>query len=102
VSLPVHTTPEADWQIRVIDDWWRKNRPAAPDLFLNELTESFELIGSAPQMGRAYRLSPVRGTRRILLGGKRYHVYYVLRAQEVWILAVWHARRGSGPPLGAS
>lgn len=30
MSLPVRTTPEADSQIRVIDDWWRKNRTASP------------------------------------------------------------------------
>jgi hypothetical protein len=36
VSLSVRTTPEADPQIREIDEWWRTNRPAAPDLFLHE------------------------------------------------------------------
>jgi len=49
VSLPVRTTPEADAQIRDIDEWWRKNRPAAPDLFLEELTASFGIIGHAPR-----------------------------------------------------
>jgi plasmid stabilization system protein ParE len=99
VSLPVRTTPEADVQIGAIDDWWRHNRNAAPDLFLKELTASFEVIGVAPQIGRLYRPSPVRGTRRVLLKESRYHVYYVPRGGEVRILAVWHARRGVGPPL---
>jgi len=37
VRLPVRTTPEADAQIREIDRWWRRNRPASPNLFADEL-----------------------------------------------------------------
>ena len=47
VSLAVRTTPEADVQIGAIDDWWRHNRNAAPDLFLlEELTASFEVMSA--------------------------------------------------------
>jgi plasmid stabilization system protein ParE len=99
VSLPVRTTPEADTQIREIDDWWRQNRSSAANLFLEELATSFDVIGHTPDIGRLYRQSPVPGTRRILLKGSRYHVYYVPRAEEVNVLAVWHAQRGAGPPL---
>jgi len=101
VSLPVQTTPEADAQIRDIDDWWCRNRPASPDLFIDELTASFNIISHAPSIGRAYRHSPVPGTRRVLLKGTRYHVYYVPGEHEVRILAVWHGERGAGPPLRA-
>ena len=99
MSFAVRTTPEADSQIRVIDDWWRSNRQASPDLFLTELTESFELLANAPQLGRSYRQSPVRYVRRLLLKATRYHVYYVVLTGEVHVLAVWHAQRGAGPPL---
>jgi hypothetical protein len=34
-------------------------------LFLNELSESFESIASAPQIGRLYRQSPVHPVRRV-------------------------------------
>ena len=99
MSLPVQTTPEADTQILEIDDWWRRNRLAAPELFFDELTASFDVICHTPQIGPLYRQSPVPGTRRVLLKGTRYHVYYVSRADEVRVLAVWHAQRGVGPPL---
>ena len=102
MSLPVRNTPEADEQIREVDDWWRRNRLASPDLFLEELAESFDTIGYTPTMGRLYRQSPVPGTRRVLLRRTRYHVYYVALADEVRVLAVWHARRGLGPPLRVS
>jgi len=99
VTLPVRTTPEADSQILAIDSWWRKNRSAAPDLFADELTAAFELLGHAPYIGRRYRQSPVPDTRRVLLKATRYHVYYVPLSHEVRVLAVWHAQRGVGPPL---
>jgi plasmid stabilization system protein ParE len=98
VTLDVRTTPEADDQVRVIDGWWQRHRIAAPTLFLDEL-EAFSLIGDAPDAGRSYRRSPIAGTRRVLLARTRYHVYYVPREGVVLVLAVWHAKRGSGPPL---
>ena len=69
MSLPVRTTSEVDAQIGEIDDWWRANRRSSPDLFLEELTASFDIIGDAPPIGRLYRQSPVPGTRRVLLKG---------------------------------
>jgi plasmid stabilization system protein ParE len=102
VSLPVRTTPAADAHILEIDSWWRRNRHASPNLFLDELAASFDIIGHAPNIGRLYRQSPAPDTRRVLLKGTRYHVYYVPLADEVRVLAVWHARRGVGPPLRGS
>jgi len=99
VSLPVRTTPEAEAQIRAIDSWWRENRTASPDLFLDELAAAFDILGHAPMIGRLYRRSPITGTRRLLLKAVRYQLYYVTGASEVRVLAVWHARRGVGPPL---
>lgn len=78
---------------------WRRHRTATPDLFVDELEAAFALIGSAPNIGHPYRRSPVGGTRRVFLAGTRYHVYYALLGDQVVVLAVWHARRGSGPPL---
>jgi plasmid stabilization system protein ParE len=99
VTIPVRTTPEVDAQIREIDRWWRQNRPAASEVFLDELAAAFGIIGEAPLIGRRYRRSSVRDTRRLLLRQTRYHVYYVPRTADVIVLAVWHARRGVGPPL---
>ena len=85
MNLPVRTTPEVDAQIIEIDEWWRRNRLAAPDLFLEKLSASFDVIGHTPHIGRVYRRSPVPGTRRILLKGSRY-VYYVPHAEDVRVL----------------
>ena len=65
VNLPVITTPEADTQIRAIGDWWRNNRPAAPDLFSEELAHCFVLLAQAPMIGKPYRRhASVAGLRR--------------------------------------
>lgn len=68
-------TPEAEAQIRTIDAWWRANRSAAPGLFTEELAAAFELLATAPQLGRAYRHPTVPGVRRVLLRATRHHVY---------------------------
>jgi plasmid stabilization system protein ParE len=96
VNLNVRTTPEATI---TSDEWWRRYRSAAPSLFLDELEAAFALIASAPNVGHPYRRSPIGGTRRVLLTRSRYHVYYVPLGDELVVLAVWHASRGSGPPL---
>jgi len=38
--------------VDAIDRWWREYRPAAPDLFRQELAAAFELVVIAPQSGR--------------------------------------------------
>jgi hypothetical protein len=73
-----------------------RNRTASPDLFADDI------LGHAPHIGRLYRQSPVPDTRRVLLKGTRYHVYYVARRDQVIVLAVWHGQRGVGPPLRVS
>jgi plasmid stabilization system protein ParE len=72
---------------------------SSASLFLDELEAAFALIASAPNVGHPYRRSPVAGTRRVLLLRSRYHTYYAPLDDELVILAVWHASRGSGPPL---
>jgi plasmid stabilization system protein ParE len=97
--VAVRTVPEADAQVLAIDEWWRQNRQSSPDLFLDELASAFDIIGHTPGIGRFYRQSSVPGTRRILLKGSGYHVYYVSLDADALVLSVWHARRGQGPPL---
>ena len=93
VAAPAHR------QIRDVDGWWRENRLAAPDLFAQELASAFETIATHPGVGHRYPHPKVRGVRRTLLRACRYHVYYAHTDEEVVVLAVWSAVRGSGPPL---
>jgi len=91
----------ADAQIEMIEVWWRENRPAAPDMFSRELEAAVRLLEISPQIGKAYPEAPVPDVRRLLIGRSRYHIYWEIDADSdaVTVLAVWHARRGSGPRL---
>lgn len=49
MSLPVLVSIEAE---RQIDAWWRTNRQAAPQLFIEELVEAVAMIEFAPEVRR--------------------------------------------------
>lgn len=98
----VFTTPIADANIRVIDAWWRENRLAAPDLFLDELALAVSLIGSFHHLGKRYQGPRIPSLRRYLLRSTRYHLYYVESGPEaLTILTVWGAVRGQTPDFSA-
>ena len=99
MTTRVVTSPEADEDIRRIDAWWRDQRPAAPGLFAEELTEAIALVATTPEMGRRYAPAGVPGLRRVLLRATRYHVYYVTDGDLVTVLAIWSAVRGRSPRL---
>ena len=100
--MQVFIVPEADAQIGEIDDWWRENRTAAPDLFAQELAAALALIETWPLVGRRRRHRGVPGLRRVLLRSTRYHLYYVpVDEARLFVLAVWSAVRGRAPRLRA-
>jgi plasmid stabilization system protein ParE len=84
-----------------IDAWWRSNRPAAPDLFLEELSTALALLSEAPGVGAPHPHRTLQGIRRFYLARTRFHVYYAHdeSAGEVVVLAVWSAQRALTPPL---
>ena len=98
-------TQTAREQIDEVDAWWLKNRPAAPDLFADELAAALALLTESPRGGVSYAHPRASGVRRLLLFRCRYHVYYIVEAAPegpddvVTVVALWHTQRGSGPPL---
>lgn len=99
MNSSVLVSAEALRQIRSIDDWWTKNRPAAPSLFSEELAAAFDLLSNVPEAGRRYPHTKLNDVRRVMLRNTRYHVYYRTRGTRVFILSVWSALRGTGPNL---
>lgn len=96
----VESTPDADEHARVIDAWWRAQRPASPDLFLDELTRALALLATLPLLGVPYeRQSAPEGTRRLALRRTKCHLYYTVDTgqREILVHAIWHASRGHGP-----
>ena len=53
----VVTTPEANEDARLIDEWWTTHRDAAPNLFLEELADALALLGMEPGVGARFHSS---------------------------------------------
>jgi plasmid stabilization system protein ParE len=95
--VKVELSGEAKAQVDRADAWWRENRPAAPDLFANELDQALIGLEGAPGLGLRYEPKP--GIRRLLLQRTSYHLYFLVQADRVHVVAVWSAYRGRGPAL---
>jgi plasmid stabilization system protein ParE len=97
---------DAAAQIRTIDSWWRRERPAAPDLFRDELDRAMRRLLETPGAGTSHVVrdrpgvtAAPAGVRRLRLARSRHHLYYAIDEEThvVTVLAVWHASRGAGP-----
>jgi plasmid stabilization system protein ParE len=95
--VKVELSGEARAEVERADAWWRENRPAAPDLFANELDQALVALEGAPGLGLRYEPKP--GIRRLLLQRTSYHLYFLVQADRVYVVAVWSAYRGRGPAL---
>lgn len=93
--------PAAQTQARKVAAWWRENRPAARDLFDDEMAAVLDRLAEAPKTAPPYRTIRNRQIRRILMARTSYNVYFEVQEERVLvrILAVWHAARGHGPAL---
>ena len=103
MSYRILLPPVAEEQIRAADQWWRENRRASPNLFVDEFEQALRWLREMPAIGSRFRRSTVPGVRRILLRRSRYWVYYIPDESHslVYVLAVWSGHRGSDPPLGS-
>jgi plasmid stabilization system protein ParE len=80
-----------------IDAWWRANRPAAPQLFVEDLERMLSVLALSPVLGSPAASTRTPGLRRALLERTKYHVYFRIRADVLEVAAVWHASRGRVP-----
>ena len=98
--LPVRIVSSAARAISDAAEWWRTNRPNAPDTFITDLENSFKLIASHPDIGARALNSTLEGVRRVHLARVHYHLYYRLTQEPaIEVLALWHTSRGSNPEL---
>ncbi len=95
--MKVELSAEAEAQAKRIDTWWRKNRPAAPELFADELEQALQALAATPALGVRY--APKPSVRRLLLRRTHHHLYLVEQPARVYVLAVWSVYRGRGPRL---
>ena len=88
-------------QIRAAEEWWRINRPKAPQAIREDLERASTLIRIQPEIGTRARNVALTGVRRLHLARIRYDLYYRLAEAQtrVEILAFWHSSRGGNPPI---
>lgn len=100
-AFRVALTPRAKAHLAQIQRWWVANRPAAPDLFIQELEAASRRLTSSPKATAVYRSLNGREIRRTLLLRSRYHMYFEVNEIErlVVIVAIWHVSRGRAPTL---
>ena len=99
--LQIEVSDLAKGQIRAAEQWWRLNRPHAPNAIREELERASLLIALHPQIGARASNVSLAGVRRLHLARVRHYVYYrvVMDPERVELLAFWHTSRGSSPPL---
>jgi plasmid stabilization system protein ParE len=97
--LAIRVAQRAAREIEEAYEWWRKNRPDAPDAIREELERAFALIASQPNVGARALNADLQGVRRVHLARIHYHLYYRATSSAVEVLAFWHAKRGAGPTL---
>lgn len=74
-ALAVVFQRRATREIEKVDEWWRKNRPSSPDVFVTELERTIAAVAIMPTLGTTARSERAVGVRRVLLRRTRYHVY---------------------------
>jgi hypothetical protein len=74
--LPIEVSDLAQAQIRAAQDWWRVNRPKAPNAIREELERASLLIAVQPEIGARARNTSLAGVCRLHLARVRYYVYY--------------------------
>jgi plasmid stabilization system protein ParE len=99
--LPIEVSDLARAQVRAAQEWWRVNRPKAPNAIREELERASLLISIQPEIGARARNTSLAGVRRLHLARVRYYIYYrvVTDPQRIEVLAFWHESRGSGPSI---
>ena len=53
--MSLEFTARALREARAQDRWWRENRHAAPELFMEELQRAFEQVRTAPNLGGIFK-----------------------------------------------
>jgi plasmid stabilization system protein ParE len=73
--MSLRFTPRALAEAKRLKRWWRRNRPAAPDTFEQELDAALDRIEQAPGLGKLYEKADLGvPVRRVLLPGSLNHV----------------------------
>jgi plasmid stabilization system protein ParE len=90
MSFVVKKLPLAEQDALEAAIWYEERQPGLGDEFLNEVNQAVRALSELALFHRI-RFADVR--RAPIHRFKFYGVYYTVRQEEVWILAIFHGRR---------
>ena len=90
MSFVVKKLPLAEQDALEAAIWYEERQPGLGNEFLTEVDRAVRALGETALLHRV-RFADVR--RAPVHRFKFYGVYYIVREQEVWILAIFHGRR---------
>jgi plasmid stabilization system protein ParE len=88
-SLPVTITVHGRADLDDISDWYEAIRPELAERFRDEIDVVMDAIGQRPLSFPEVE----EGVRRALCGTFPYKVYFIVKADEVRVQAVYHVSR---------
>ena len=81
--------PEANNEFKESVKWHNRNRSESGEEFAVSVFDKLEQITENPESHSA----DSDGVRWASVAKFPYHIYYLLRAPIIWILAIWHNSR---------
>src|SRR5437762_13195141 len=90
MSVVVKQLPLAEREPLDAAIWYEERQPGLGEEFLNEVDRAVQVLSDSALLPRI-RFADVR--RAPIHRFKFYGVYYIVREDEVWILAIFHGRR---------
>lgn len=84
--------PAADAEVERAQAWYEERSVFAAAGFLQELTRAVQRLRATPQLHPPAE----HGTRRILLDWEPLSLFYILRREEIFIVAAAHHKRRPG------
>jgi plasmid stabilization system protein ParE len=96
VSLRVRFTPAARAQFLAALDYIRTDNPSAALALRQKAEESLSRLADFPESGRSVPEFPDLPFREVIVA--RYRFFYRVKADTVWVVAVWHGAQLPGEP----
>jgi len=90
MSFVVKKLPLAEQDALEAAIWYEERQPGLGDEFLSEVDRAVRALSESALLHRI-RFADVR--RAPIHRFKFYGVYYIVREEEIWILAIFHGRR---------
>jgi plasmid stabilization system protein ParE len=99
MALRIKIAARAAHQVRGAVQWWKENRPAAPNAIALDFGEAVSLLSEQAGIGARYEGARTPDVRRLFLGRVGYFICYRVVGDSLYVLAFWHSSRERQPSL---